>query len=102
MERLERNGVVLEKEGVKAHAWVEVGVGVVLLIMAIGGTYATLKTEIYTLETRVSYLETEGVRKDERSYEVMNKLSDSVDRLNINMARIEERLKATEGGEKHN
>jgi len=101
MERFERDGVVLEKE-VRAHAWVEVGVGVVLLVMAVGGTYATLKTEIYTLETRVSYLETEGVRKDERSYEVMSKLSDGVDKLNISMARIEERLKATEGVEERN
>lgn len=96
MERLKRNGVVLETENIKVHAWVEMGVAVMLLFMAVGGTYMTLNNEVVSLQARVEYLETEGVRKDERTYEVMSKLSDSVDRLNISMARIEERLKVTE------
>lgn len=96
MERLERNGVVLEGEKISVHAWVEVGVAVILLLMAVGGTYMTLNNEVISLQARVEYLETEGVRKDERTYEVMSKLSDSVDRLNISMARIEERLKVKE------
>jgi hypothetical protein len=99
MERLKRNGVVLENGEVRIHAWVEVGVAVVLLLMSVAGTYVTLNNQVVSLQSRVNYLETEGVRKDERSYEVMTKLSNSVDRLNINMARIEERLKATEGKE---
>lgn len=69
------------------------GVAVILLFMAVGGTYMTLNNQVVTLQSRVSYLETEQVRKDERTYEVMGKLSESVDRLNISMARIEERLK---------
>lgn len=96
MERFKRDGVVLENGDVKVHAWIEVGVAVVLLFMAVGGTYMTLNTQVVDLKSRVNYLETEAVRKDERSYEVMTKLSASVDRLNVNMARIEERLKATE------
>tara|TARA_R110000772_G_scaffold144025_1_gene253571 strand:- start:817 stop:1089 length:273 start_codon:yes stop_codon:yes gene_type:complete len=86
----------LETEKVGVHAWIEVGVAVALLLMAVGGTYLTLNTQVVDLQSRVNYLETEGVRQDERSYEVMSKLSDSVDRLNVSMARIEERLKATE------
>lgn len=78
----------------KVHAWIEVGVAVTLLFLAVGGTYTALNNQVIALQTRVTYLETEGVRKDERTYEVMGKLSDSVDRLNINMARIEERLKS--------
>lgn len=96
MERFKRNGVVLETEDVKVHAWIEVGVAVILLFMAVGGTYMTLNNEVVTLQSRVTYLETEGTKKDERTYEVMTKLSDSVDRLNINMARIEGRLRAEE------
>lgn len=80
----------------RVHAWIEVGVAVVLLLMSVAGTYVTLNNQVVSLQSRVNYLETEGVRKDERSYEVMSKLSDSVDRLNVSMARIEERLKATE------
>ena len=96
MEGVKRNGVVLETEKVGVHAWIEVGVAVALLLMAVGGTYLTLNTQVVDLQSRVNYLETEGVRQDERAYEVMTKLSDSVDRLNVSMARIEERLKATE------
>lgn len=96
MERLKRNGVILEKETVSIHAWVEVGVAVVLLLMAVGGTYVALNNEVVALQSRVNYLETEGLKKEERSYEVMTKLTTSVDRLNVNMARIEERLKASE------
>tara|TARA_R110000851_G_C12723816_1_gene528802 strand:- start:194 stop:496 length:303 start_codon:yes stop_codon:yes gene_type:complete len=96
LERLERDGVVLEEGVVKAHAWVEAGVGVLLLLMAVGTTYVTLNDKVVVLQSRVHFLETEGVRKDERAYDVMSKLSDSVDRLNINMARLEERSRTAE------
>lgn len=96
MERLKRNGVILANENIGVHAWVEVGVAVILLFMAVGGTYMTLNSEVVSLQSRVEYLETEAVRKDQRSYEVMTKLTVSVDRLNINMARIEERLRVKE------
>jgi hypothetical protein len=96
VEGVKRDGVILENKEVRVHAWIEVGVAVVLLLMSVAGTYVTLNNQVVSLQSRVNYLETEGVRKDERSYEVMSKLSDSVDRLNVSMARIEERLKATE------
>ena len=86
----------MANETIGVHAWVEVGVAVILLFMAVGGTYMTLDNEVVSLQSRVEYLETEAVRKDQRSYEVMSKLTVSVDRLNINMARIEERLKVKE------
>lgn len=86
----------MANENIGVHAWVEVGVAVILLFMAVGGTYMTLNSEVVSLQSRVEYLETEAVRKDQRSYEVMTKLTVSVDRLNINMARIEERLRVKE------
>ena len=86
----------MANETIGVHAWVEVGVAVILLFMAVGGTYMTLDNEVVSLQSRVEYLETEAVRKDQRSYEVMTKLTVSVDRLNINMARIEERLRVKE------
>ena len=86
----------MANENIGVHAWVEVGVAVILLFMAVGGTYMTLDNEVVSLQSRVEYLETEAVRKDQRSYEVMTKLTVSVDRLNINMARIEERLRVKE------
>lgn len=86
----------MEKERLGVHAWIEAGVAVVLLLMAIGGTYMSTSNKVTGLEARVSYLETEVSDKDQRSYEIMTKLSVSVDRLNVNMARLEERLKATE------
>ena len=84
----------METEKLSVHAWVEVGVAVLLLLMAVGGTYMALNTQVTDLQSRVNYLEIEGVKRDQRSYLVLEKLTTSVDRLNVNMARIEERLKA--------
>ena len=69
--------------------WVEALVALLLLAASWAGNYAVTKVNIAENTVRIDFLE----QKSERTIEVLEKLDDSVDDLNVTMGKVEERLK---------
>ena len=76
--------------------WVQAVVAVVLFLGAMGSMYAANQVAIASLEQRVTSLEVMQAKREERSMQVLDNLADSVDKLSISVARLDERLNAVE------